>query len=62
MKVPIGVTTVKKQACIIVLMEHGVTLPAHAFVVAPNHKLIPFVIVDMNIKSRELSTTVVTFS
>ena len=44
-------------------MEYQVTLPDHDFVVAPKHKLIPFVIGDMKfVKSKDLTNDVVTYS
>ena len=44
-------------------MEYQVTLPDHDFVVAPNQKLIPSVIVDMKlVKSKDLTNDAVAYS
>ena len=44
-------------------MEHEITLPDLAYVIAPNHKLIPSVIGDMKVsKSKDLSNDAVTYS
>ena len=61
-KVPIGVTAGSKKAPMFMYMEYQVTLPDHDFVVAPKHKLIPFVIADMRlVKSKDLTNDAVTY-
>ncbi|XP_065676009.1 uncharacterized protein LOC136092190 [Hydra vulgaris] len=40
-KVPFGITAAKKQAPLLMHLEHRVTLPDHDWVGVANHKLIP---------------------
>ena len=61
-KVPIGITAANKQTPLLMHMEYRIRLPDHDFVVAANHKLIPSVIGDMQIKSDCMSKEAVSYS
>ena len=62
-KVPIGITTAKKQTPLLMHMEYQVTLPDYDFVVGSKRKLIPSVIGDMKVvKSKDLTNDAVSYS
>ena len=61
-KVPIGITAASKQAPLLMHMEYKVILPDHDYVVASQHKLIPSVIGDMQVRENEFSGDAVTYS
>lgn len=50
-RVPIGITTVNKQARIVMQLDHQVKPPGHVWVVAQRHKLIASVHALMEVKS-----------
>ena len=61
-KVPIGITAASKQSPLLMYMEYKVSLPDHDYVVVSQHKLIPSVIVDMQITENGFSGDAVTNS
>ena len=61
-KVPIGITAASKQAPLLMHMEYKVILPDHDYVVASQHKLIPSVIGDMQVRENDFSGDAVTYS
>ena len=61
-KVSIGVTATSKQAPLLMHMEYKVTLLDHDYVIAPQHKLISFIIGDMGVREKDFSGDVVTYS
>ena len=61
-KVPIGITTASKQAPLLIHMEYKVILPDRDYVVASQHKLIPSVIGDMQVRENDFSRNVFTYS
>ena len=61
-KVPIGLTAANKQAPLLMHLEYQVTLPDHDYVIAANHKLIPSVIGEMEIKKNCFTSEAVTYS
>ena len=61
-KVPIGITAASKQAPLLMHMEYKVILPDHDYVVASQHKLIPLVSGDMQVRENDFSGGAVTYS
>ena len=61
-KVSIGITAASKQAPLLMHMEYKVILPDHDYVVASQHKLIPSVIGDMQVRENDFSGHAVTYS
>ena len=62
-KVPIGITTAKKQTPLLMHMEYQVTLPDYDFVVGSKRKLIPSVIGDMKVvKNKDVTNDAVSYS
>ena len=61
-KVPIRITAASKQTPLLMHMEHKVILPDHHYVVASQHKLIPSVIGDMQIRENDFCGDAVTYS
>ena len=61
-KVPIGLTAANKQALLVMHTEYKVKLPDHGFVIAKQHKLVPSVIGDMQVKAKTFSSDAVTYS
>ena len=62
-KVPISITTIKKQTPLLIHMEYQVTLPDHNFVVGSKRKLISSVMCDMKVvKSKDLLNDTVNYS
>ena len=62
-KVPVCITTAKKQTPLFMHVKYQVTLPDHDFVVGSKHKLIPSVIRDMKVvKSKDLTNDAVSYS
>ena len=62
-KVPIGLTAANKQAPLVMHVEYKVKLPDHDFVIAKQqHKLVPSVIGDMQVKAKTFSPDGVIYS
>ena len=61
-KVLIGITAASKQAPLLMHMEYKVILPDHDFGVVSQHKLIPSVIGDMQVREKDFSGDAVTYS
>ena len=61
-KVPIGITAASKQAPLPMHIEHKVILPDLDYVVASQHKLIPPVNGDMQVRKNDFSGDAVTYS
>ena len=61
-KDPIGLTAANKQAPLVMHTEYKVKLPDHDFVIAKQHKLVPSVIRDMQVKAKTFSSDAVTYS
>ena len=60
-KVPIEITAASKQAPLVMHMEYNVTLPDHDYAVASQHKLIPSVIGDMQVRENDFFEDAVTY-
>ena len=61
-KVPIKLTAANKQVPLVMHDEYKVKLPDHDFVTAKQHKLVPSVIGDMQVKVKTFSSDAVTYS
>ena len=61
-EVLIGITAARKQALLLMQMEYKVILPDYDYVVASQHKLIPSVIGDMQVRENDFSGDAVTYS
>ena len=61
-KVPIGLTAANKQAPLLMHLEYKVQLPDHDYVIAKQHKLVPSVIGDMQIKGKTFAPEAVIYS
>ena len=61
-KVSIGITAASKQAPLLMHIEYKVILPDHDYVVASQHKLIPSVIGDIQVRENDFSGDIVTYS
>ena len=60
--VPIGITAASKQASLLMHMEYKVILPDHDYAVASQHKLIPSVFSDIQVRESDFSGDTVTYS
>ena len=61
-KVPIGLTAANKHAPLVMHVEYKVKLPGHHFVIVKQHKFVPSVIGDMQVKAKTFSPDGVTYS
>ena len=61
-KVPIGIKEASKQTPLLMHMQYKVLLPHYDYVVASQHKLIPSVIGDMQVRENEFSGDAVAYS
>ena len=59
-KVPIGLTAANIQVPLVMHVEYKVKLPDHDFVIVKQHKLVPSVIGDMQVKAKTFSLDGVT--
>ena len=60
--IPIRLAPAKKQAPLVMHVEYKVKLHDYNFVIAMQHKMVPSVIADMQVKAKTFSSDAVTYS